>query len=218
MDPVQQNAGGMGNVIIAILLIAVVGGGGFYYWTTTQEEVTTSVVDTNETTEVSSFSDTPSSVPGYITYTSAPHGFSIDYPEAWSKDETSSLVPVAFYAPFSDAFDLFQDNLNVTTEDTTYYGEVTLQEYSDAGLANIQLALPEYVVVDQGTRTFGKGDYEGAYLLGNYSTQGIDLQIYSLFTLVDGTAYVVTYTYESSQAETYQATADAMIASFQIGS
>lgn len=211
------------NLLIGAIVAIVVGGGVFYYLNMGKEDVvfedddtTQEVVSEIDVTDgvQDTFTTEASSTEGYMTFMHSSEGFQMDYPNEWEVDTSSDMILVAFYSQAEGAEDLFSENINLTTEDTTTYGEVSLQEYADAGLENIQVALPEYVLTDQGTRTFA--GQEGSYLLGTYPVQGIELEIYSLFTIVNGKAYVLTYTYESSQAATYQAVADAMIDSFKL--
>lgn len=217
----EDSSGTSRNIILGVVLLLLVLGGGFYYWTMRLESQTYDTYFAEDSFDdgvsvQEPYTTTSSATADFMTFTHNNDGFSIDYPVAWEMDTSSVLVPVAFYSPFSSDADFFQDNVNVTTEDTTPYGEISLNDYAAAGLENIQLSLPEYTLVEQGARTFGQGNYEGAYLLGEYVAPDITLNIYSLFTVVEGTAYVITYSYNPEEEELYQVTVDMMMASFKV--
>lgn len=209
------------SLLLGLLVAVLVGGGVFYWVRTSQRAAQEAYYDLEDFLDESlstqdAYKIQPSSMEGYETFIHNNERFTIDYPISWAVETSSSLVWGSFYSPYTDEYDFFQENVNVTTEDTSYYGEVTLEEYAAAGAENIQYALPEYTLVEQGERTFGKGNYSGAYLLGDYVTPTITLQLYSLFTLVDGKAYVITYTYETLQRDYFEAIVEPMIDSFEI--
>jgi len=228
---------GSRNTIIAIVLIVVVAIGGFAYWNQKQNEKELDelleFLDTFEDDWAfddddwdfdddwdsedglrDSYLVEESTTAGYDHFTDLEYWFEIDYPTGWILDVDDSIVPVTFMSPYEGDADYFSENVNVTTEDVSWYGELTLDEYGEASLDQIDLALPGYEVLEI---TDGMlGEHEAQYILGKYEMGAYDTRILSVFALDWGTAYVVTYTYEAGKAALYQDVVDHMLGSFVI--
>ena len=152
-----------------------------------------------------------SAIGGYMTYTDLEYFFQIDYPSDWDVTAEFGAVHVTFTTPYSDVEDYFSENANITTEDISYYGDLTLTEYGDAALGQMTSALPEYVLIDRGTRTMGT--YDAGYLVGAYDLGFAQSEILSVFTIVDETVYIMTFTNEAGNTE-FDAAVDQMLETF----
>ncbi len=228
---------GSRNVIIAIIVVVLVVVGGVAYWNQQQQEKELQEFfdmlddfedydydydydyeyETGYDTsygERDSYLSYESVTPGYYTYSDLKYWFDMDYPMDWELDVDDSIVAVTFLSPYSDDLDYFAENVNVTTEDISWYGPMTLDEYGEASMEQIELALPGYEIVE--IRDSWLGNHEAQYILGSYVMGSFDTRIMSAFTLVDGTAYVVTYTYEAGNADLYQDVVDYMMTTFEV--
>ncbi|MBT5015860.1 hypothetical protein HOM98_00065 [Candidatus Peregrinibacteria bacterium] len=234
---------GSRNTIIAIVLVVLIAVGGFAYWNQKQnekelEELLQFLDDFGDDFDYDdydydyddydydyeddytygdrdSYLLEESGTTGFSHFSDLEYFFETDYPTAWEVDVDDSIVAATFLSPYEDALDYFSENVNITTEDVSWYGDLTLDEYRDSSLGQIELALPGYEVVDTGDTYLGSD--EAQYILGKYAMGDFDTRILSTFALDDyGTAYVVTYTYEADKVDLYQTEIDHMLRTFEI--
>lgn len=225
---------GSRNVIIAIVLIVLILGGGIAYWYKEKqerelEEFFQMMDDYNYddysyddyTSDDYSYDysrDTyyteAASTPGYQHYVDTAYYFEMDYPEDWTVEAEDGVLVASFVSPYKDDYDYFSENLNVTTEDVSWYGPMTLQEYADASVEQIKLALPEYEVVEIRDEMMGQNPAMSIY--GSYVVDDFDSQIWSTFTLIDGTAYVITFTCDSVTCSDYESIREHVTRSFEL--
>lgn len=223
---------GSRNTIIAIALIMVVLGGGIAYWYKEKrdseledflqmmddydynyDDYSSSDYGTTDYSRDTYYTE-ESSTPGYQHYVDTAYSFEMDYPKDWTMEAEDGVLVASFVSPYLDDFDYFAENLNVTTEDISWYGPMTLQEYADVFVEQIKLALPEYEVVEMRDEMMGSNPAMSIY--GSYIVDDFDTQIWSTFTLVNGTAYVITFTCDSLTCSDYQNIREHVTQSFTV--
>lgn len=205
------------RTILIVVAVVVIVGGVLAFLFVRQNSKDGNLIPSDNTTEQGSssspYESVDSATSGYKTFTWNALGFQMDYPSDWTVDTSSSYVAVSFMSSISEE-DVFAENVNFTTEDLTAYPGTTLDDYSAAALGQIATAMPEYVLVEQGTRTLG--EYEAGYLLGDYPLAGYNVEVLSVFAIQGETVYIITYTGEVEKSAEYTDTVDTMLASFKL--
>ena len=122
--------------------------------------------------------------------------FSLPVPSAWSIQEDSVIegykIPLIALRPSAGAKDLFQDNLNVTTEPIP--ASMSTGGYMDANIKVMSKALNGMKVVKTGDL---KGGFTGSkYLIYTHQTAQVKdrLKVISFFFTNNSKGYVVTCT------------------------
>jgi len=205
------------NILIVVAVVVIVGGVLVSLFVR-QNPKDKDLIPSDSTTgqgvsSTNSYESVDSTIPGYKTFMGGDLGFQMDYPSDWTVDTSSSYVDVSFMSPISEE-DVFAENVNFTTEDLTPYPGTTLDDYAAAALGQIATAMPEYVLVEQGTRILG--EYEAGYLLGDYPLAGYNVEVMSVFAIDNETAYIITYTGEVEKSAEYTDIIDTMLASFKL--
>ncbi|MFA5842828.1 MAG: hypothetical protein WC882_04140 [Candidatus Gracilibacteria bacterium] len=205
------------NILMGVAVVVIVGGVlvSFFMKQNTKDKdliLNEGAVDQG-VSSTTSYEGEDSVTPGYQIFVGDDLGFQMDYPSDWTVDTSSSYVNVSFMSPISEE-DVFAENVNFTTEDLTSYPGTTLEDYAAAALGQIATAMPEYVLVEQGNRTLG--EYEAGYFLGDYPLAGYDVEVLSVFAIVDEMAYIITYTGEVGTHDQYTGVVDTMLASFKL--
>jgi eukaryotic-like serine/threonine-protein kinase len=165
---------------------------------------------------LNSLTPTPTQAPvnaNFLTYSDSQYGFEIQYPKDWEKEEDVSSIAVRFRSPKEGTSDLLQENVNVVTEDLQGQ-EVSLQEYTNLSIKNIQEYIEDFSVVEQGKMQVAKGD--GYYIVYTGTGNGLKLKFRQEWTLEGDSAYVVTYTAQEKDFSKYEKTAKEMMQTFMI--
>jgi len=147
-------------------------------------------------------------------YHNEKYGFFIKYPTTWSFAESKGGHAVIFYSALDNELDVFKESVNIVVQDLSS-NPVKLNEYSKIAVRQMEVVFKENMIIRESGPTilakqvgykfvfFGKGDKN-------------DLQYMSVWTIVDETAYQVTYTALASQYDRYLPKVKRMIRSFRI--
>jgi eukaryotic-like serine/threonine-protein kinase len=147
------------------------------------------------------------------SYTNAEAGFTIEYPAGWTAEEVTdqSGVVVTIFARRS-ARDGFAENVNVLLEQLP--PNVTLEQYTQANVTNLDRAFPDAMVIEEGDRNVGP--YAGHWIHYEAEQQGRRVSLLQAW-LVDGErAFVLSYTGEGDDFEEYRPDAEAILQSFRL--
>lgn len=156
----------------------------------------------------------PSEVAGFNTFEDLDFGFSIDYPESWEAQTPNfDLVAAMFFSPQTGDQNTFT-NVNVTVDDATSIGDISLQEYADQSLAQLETILPQYLLVEQGASNLG--EYEGHYMAARYVEGEIEFELMSVFAVVGDRIFAITHTYLPDYKELSNSLVDQMVDSFSL--
>lgn len=140
-------------------------------------------------------------------------GFSIEYPEAWTAQEVTDqpAVRVALFNRQSAADD-FAENVNVLLEELP--AGVILDQYTEANVQNLQATFTNLEVLDE--REDPIGDVPAHWIRYDADEQGRRLSFLQAW-LVDGQrGFVLSYTGEGEEFETYLADAEGIFRSFRL--
>jgi serine/threonine-protein kinase len=177
--------------------------------------ITASISVTGCTMNVTTNSNPKSTTSGNITtYENANYGFSINYPSDWTKQEhipngTGSHVVVLFVLPTNNV----SENLNVVV-DESIEPSTTLKEQTQANLEQLQQDHPDFKLLESGNTTLaGNPAYKIVYTA---SANQKFIKAMQVWTLSNGSYYLITYKTGPSNYDKYVETAQQMINSFEL--
>lgn len=138
----------------------------------------------------------------YKDYVNSNLGIKFMYPVNYELSEDFAGITIVYVlSEREDATDLFRENLNVNIQDLSAQ-PMTLDEYHNLSLEQIETFIANSEVISVNKTTLaGKPAYEVIYI--GQASEGYDLKWKQSWTVVDDTAYVITYTAESSQFDNY---------------
>ena len=81
---------------------------------------------------------------GFSTFQQNAAGFQMDFPEDWTYEAYSSVIPVMFRSPSEGQTEGFVENVVISLEDVSAYEGLTLDQYADAAYRQLLIAFPPY--------------------------------------------------------------------------
>jgi hypothetical protein len=149
-------------------------------------------------------------VMGWLNYSDSELGFSIKYPDNWVQESNSNIV--VFLSPKKNVMDLFQENVNVISQDLSKQ-PMTMEQYTELTKRQVVDNFGESAIISLGdvriTRELAK---EFVY---NMNYQGMKLRVKQYWIIKNKMVYLFTYTAESEQYDLYENVAMEMIESFR---
>lgn len=157
----------------------------------------------------------PSATPStpFLTYTNQDAGFTVRYPPDWEQSESVQGTVVLFKSPAEGPTDQVRESVGVSTEQLPS-ASYTLDAYTSAAMRQIQQAIPAFqLIASQSATLAGHPAHELVYT-GTQDTTALEwLQLY---TIVDGTSYILTFAAAPDSFTQFEATARAMFDSFAL--
>ena len=146
----------------------------------------------------------------YLQYVNEEWGFKISYPVGWTIEEEEDYI--AFYAPYEDTWDTFNENVVVTVEELPY--PMSLEDYLNEALPGLQSMVEDFTLLGIYDDTIsGKPAKIIAYAGSIY---GYYL-VFSQVAVIEGKrAYVLTFTAEPDKVDLYADTFDKILYSFTL--
>lgn len=157
----------------------------------------------------------PEAPEGYQVYVDEIYGTTFHYPVDWEVEGSDGGgIVAAFIAPLEDENDVFEENVSVAIEDMG--GEdVTMEMLAEASKKQLGEVIANFQVVKEETAELDGLPFYSLYFSG---TQGeLDLIWQQVFMIVDGFAYIFTYTAEPESFDTFVGQAGAIIGSWNAG-
>ncbi len=140
--------------------------------------------------------------------------FSIAYPPQWELDMTGDPeTEFAVYSELEGETDEFRENVNIVSE-ILPDRPVSLDEYLEATRSQLEQALVGFEIQEEQEMTDDFGKYRYIVYHANYSD--MDLAWKQQFRIVDGKAYVLTYSAERDNYSTFSETADQIFSTFHV--
>ncbi len=155
----------------------------------------------------------PLATDGFATYTNADYGISMDYPSAWTVDDTSGVVAVAFSSPLESSQDRFHESVNVAMNDLSGQG-MDMEAYTTLLLEQVSAAYPDAVITE--AKDAALDGNPARMIVFDFQGRYGKLKSMQSWAIKDEIAYVVTYTAEESKFDDYRPTAEKMMQSFGI--
>ena len=149
----------------------------------------------------------------FNTYKNDEFGIQLNYPNTYQVKEGLMGTVAAFLSPLKDSTDLFQENLTVLVQDLSSQ-PMTLKEFTELSLSQIPQVITDANIISS----------EAASLAGNPANKVVytgkqgqyNLKWMQLWTIVDTSAYLLTYTTEIDEYDDYSKEALPMVDSFAI--
>ncbi len=150
----------------------------------------------------------------YLTYENEANGYSIQYPEEWQLLEKESLPgTTTFVAPLQGEGDTFRENLSVVVQNLPA-GTTTLDEYTELALAEGQTYIPLFAVQQARPTTLDDNPAQEVVYTGLQGER--EMRSLGVWTLARDRVYIVTYTAEELEFNTFRSIVQQMIRSMEI--
>ena len=141
-------------------------------------------------------------------------GFDIQYPSNWTVEDGGLMgIELLLFSPLVDAADDFRENVNLLIQDISA-SNMTLEQYAELSENQIKTLINDGNLISS-EQLQGHGlDYHKVVYTG---TQGIfELKFEQFYWVIDGQAYVLTFTCKAETFEDYQAVGEQILESFKI--
>ncbi len=149
-----------------------------------------------------------------LVYRNADYGLEARYPASWKAVEGLMGTAVIFASPLESKEDKFSENVNIIVEDVSAQPGLTLGKYIERAKAKLAVFITEYSPKDSRDLILSG---QPAKMIEYTGRQGVfDLHILQAVTLINGKAYVVTFTAEEANYERYLPDARRIIESIAI--
>lgn len=140
--------------------------------------------------------------------------YSIDYFEPWELNNTGqNRTEFFFYTPLSDKNDRFNENINLLIQNQKGRN-ITLDEYVKISEDQISTVVVNGKVI-KSERVLGK-NYPYHKLEFSGSQGDFNLHFLQYYWLIDEQSYILTFTAESENYETYVKDAEIILQSFKL--
>ena len=144
------------------------------------------------------------------TYTDQENGFSIQYPNDWTKEVRGNSV--VFLSQLESSGDQFKENVNFMLQDLSQQ-QLTLDEYTQITKESVIANLGKQAIVSLKDATIqGIDEKEFVY---NMNMNGNSLRIKQYWFIKNKKAYLFNYTAETSKYTEYETAADKVVESFE---
>jgi hypothetical protein len=148
----------------------------------------------------------------FTAWKNSDYGIELQYPDSWIVYEPEGLA-VGFTAPSDSDDDSYFETVIVGAEDSTL--QITLDEVTKASIANIKSASSNFVLSKSEAATLD--GHPAHYVLGTARQDGVLVQIYSIWTLVENRQYFMIFVGEPDMYdEQYSEIVQQMVDSFKI--
>jgi eukaryotic-like serine/threonine-protein kinase len=145
-------------------------------------------------------------------YENPTQGFKISYPETWSKQNRDDFFAtgVVFFSPLENEEDIFKEQVSVLVE--VLPQNMSLRQYTSESIAEIKKLSDPNVSPAQ---TINLGKQEAKQVVYSGEENGTLVRRMQTWLIKNNQAYVITYTAQPDNYESYLPTAEQMIESFE---
>lgn len=151
----------------------------------------------------------------YKLFRSTPLGFSIEYPEFWTKSAKNSEGIAVFMTPAEGYSDEYNENLSVQCFNLDMEGETAYNDYVKGYVANLESTLKNYKLVSENDVTLGG---QPAYRIVYESTTDdskSEMRFMQIFCEQGDKVYVLSYIADFSSYSYFLTYVEKMISTFQ---
>ncbi|OGX37028.1 MAG: hypothetical protein A3D87_01215 [Omnitrophica WOR_2 bacterium RIFCSPHIGHO2_02_FULL_50_17] len=150
----------------------------------------------------------------FLKYENKLYGFSLKYPAAWAYAENQGGAAAIFYAPAENELDIFKENVNIVIQDISK-NPMGLEEYTKTAIRQMQLVFEQNLVILESEPTLIDGRAAHRFVFLGKGPEA-ELRFMCLWTLVDMTAYQITYTAIDAKYDKYIDQVKSLVRSFKI--
>jgi hypothetical protein len=163
--------------------------------------------------------------PGFLTYTNATYGVTIQYPSNWTVDNTEFpgdplTQIVGFFAPFESRIDAYAERLWIAQEQQSFSEDFDLAQYAEQIVSNYNSTLTDFNLdeIDTQTARLGNNDSPAYRIVYTERLQpdNIDLKTLEIGTVIEDKVYIITYHAETARYEQYLPIIEEMINSIEL--
>ena len=141
------------------------------------------------------------------------NGYVINYPADWTLNQSGQMnTSFILFSPQASLEDKFQENINLIVQDISAY-DLTLEQYTEASTEQIKNFITDSKILSNenvaGPPPFHKLKYSGR--------QGeFELMFEQYYWIIDGNAFILTFTCQMSDYDTYVKVGHQILDSFKI--
>lgn len=148
----------------------------------------------------------------FTTFTTSK--FTITYPNNWQLDKTNKLgLDLILYAPQKEESNSFKPNLNLVQEDISAY-DIDFNQYLELSVLQLEKVITNFKVIENKDKTQNELVYH--QMISEGSQGDLDLKFNQYYWLIDGKAYVLTFTADAKHFESYQSESEAIMNTFMV--
>jgi len=142
------------------------------------------------------------------------NNYSIKYPEHWDLNKSGQLGTSFFlFSPLSSEKDQFKENVNLLIQDLAGYN-ITLEKYVEISENQIKTMITDGQLIESERIVNRSLSYQKMIYTGK---QGVfNLKFIQHYWVENNKAYVLTFTCEESQFNTFKSTGEQILNSFQL--
>ncbi|MFK7808895.1 MAG: hypothetical protein AB8F74_13910 [Saprospiraceae bacterium] len=139
--------------------------------------------------------------------------YEIMHPADWEVDKSGQMgTSFILFSPQAGPTDNFKENINLVAQDLMG-NKMTLDQYLELSMAQIKALITDSEIITSERIKEGDREYQKVIYSGK---QGIyDLKFEQYFQIVEGKAYVLTFTCANDQFEEYQPLGEKILDSFK---
>lgn len=138
----------------------------------------------------------------------------INYPDNWELNKSGQMgTSFILFSPLSSEQDQFKENINLLIQDLSEHN-LDLNKYVEISETQIKTLVTDGEIIENERITSKNFNHHKVIYTGR---QGIlNLKFEQYYWVIEGNAYVLTFTCEESQFEDYQETGEKILNSFNI--
>jgi hypothetical protein len=138
--------------------------------------------------------------------------YSIQYPGDWELEQSGTMGSVfAILAPLESKEDKFRENVNLVVEDLKGQS-IDLDRYAELAKGQLKSTMTNFNLVESKKNTNGTREYFKVIFTWNY--EKFQLKVEQYYWVVDGKAYVLTFTSEQAKFANFSETGEKILNTF----
>jgi len=145
----------------------------------------------------------------YLPYSNQQYGFSISYPEGWTKQENVGTNVVVFTSPSTGSLSDIPATMKIAVDTGN---TLSLEQYKNAQLAKRQNLDNYNMIYDQAYKGTGFTGWKVAYT----ANPGVLTEWVEVYAIQGSTAYTVAFSSREDRYASFVVEMDAMFKSFQV--
>ena len=139
--------------------------------------------------------------------------YTINYPDTWTLNTTGQMgTRFILFSPKLSSEDKFSENVNLLKQDISAYG-LDLDTYSELSEKQLATVITDAKVIESKRINTGALPYHKLIYTGKQGALNLTFEQY--YWVIDGNAYILTFTCEESQFDAYKTTGEKILNSFR---
>jgi hypothetical protein len=140
------------------------------------------------------------------------NGYSIQYPDSWDVDKSGTMgMSFMIFSKQTSSQDQFRENVNLLIQDLTGQN-INLKKFVELSESQIKTMVVNGNVLENKTLNSGGREYQRVVYSGDLNQLKFKFQQY--YWVIQDKAYILTFTCEAGQFDTYHETGEKIMNSF----